>query len=148
MPNLENRFAIYDWEYDDLTQDWKVVNGDLVITRDPETLFSQLLKDAMECSFNSMRYVLPNWGFEGRADTYNTGDDLAKRKARLYVEEILLGLKRFWTTVRALDFTFPILPTDPNQFTVEIEIQLSDLRKTEYHKTLTWNADTKRASIA
>lgn len=146
--NIENRVTIFDWAYDNVAQDWQLSGGDLVLISDPQAVLSQAIIDAMECQWNSMPYVLPNWGYEGRDDTYElhylSGQDLARRKINLYLKEILSqALGRFIRTITYITIAFP----SDTSFTARIELIMSDMAKTSYDHQLQWDATTKRASI-
>lgn len=148
---LAAKTAIYDLQYDDLAQDWAVAGGDLVLISDMEEIVSQLLKDALESRFGSMRLLLPDWGwgFEARDYSFVPPDnDLAIRKTKTYMREIVhVALARFWATVKLGDFTFPERITDPDEFSIRIVGILSDRAGTTFDHLLSWDAVTKRATV-
>jgi len=138
------RYRNQDWLYDVSTQDWQVSAGDLVVSNDASTLFSQLLIDAMESTFNSMPYILRNWGYEDRNVSLLTATDVDKHRARLLLSEIMGSLSPFIRNVLAVTIDFP---SGTDTLTAHIELVLNDMLGTNYDHTLTWNATTKRAVI-
>ena len=137
-----NRTNFVDVSYDDSTQDFEVSGGDLVFKTSHTDLMSQLLKDALESSPNSMKYILRNWGFDGRDDDYTATDNVAKQQAYLYLSEIMNVLSFLFSSVRAITPTFTA-----TGFDMRIELILTDVAKTEYDAVLSWNQVTQRATV-
>jgi len=138
------RYRYTDWMYDTTAQDWQVSAGDLVVSYDADTLFKQMLIDAMESSFNSMPHVLRNWGFEGRAVDYSIATDVEKNKVSLFIEEIIGSLAPFIRNVIDASIAFP---SGSNSFTLTFVFVLADISRTTSSGTLTWDGATKRATI-
>ena len=136
--------TLYDVTYDTVTQDFAVSGGDLAaFTNTYAGNMDQLLVDAMESQFNSMKHIMRNHGFEGRNDSYTTTDNTPKQQAYLYVGEILSVLSFLFLTLKALTPTFTA-----TGFTMALEFTMADFLESTYSKTLTWNQNTTRASVA
>jgi len=138
-----NRVTFYDVSYDDALQDLETSAGDLAAFKNTHTEhMDQLLKDALESQFNSMKHIMRNWGFEGRTDDYTTTDNVPKQKAYLFMGEILNVISPLFLNIRAISPTFTA-----TGFTFRIEAVLTDIAKTEYDKQLSFNQTTKRATV-
>ena len=131
----------YDLEFG--SADFATSGGDLVMATTHTQHMNQLLVDALESRFNSMKYIFRNWGFEGRLDDYTTTDNLPKQKSYMFIAEILNVLSPFFRNILAVSPAFTA-----TGFTMRIELQLSDIARTSYDKTLTWDQNTKLASVA
>ena len=135
---------IQDLDYDVSAQDWKITAGDLApFVASHEALFTALLIDAFESQTNSMKFILRNWGFEGRGDDYTATDNETYQELYLYIAEILNALSFLYTTITDMDPTFP----GTNTFSIRIQAVLSDVGATAYDHTLTWNGATNRATV-
>lgn len=143
-----NHLPFADLEYSDTSQDWAVAAGKLApLVTDPETIFSQLIKDALESTFGSMPYLgrARYQGFEGYGLNYDGSDDGARLRAKAYLEDIIRSLAPF---VRPKsEFVTVSFADGVNAFDARIECVLADVESTTYDHVLTWNGTTKRASI-
>lgn len=141
-----NKITLNDFQYDVVAQDFALQAGDLSpLFTSHYDIFSQLLVDALESTFNSMKNILRAWGFEGRTDVYNTVDNIPKQKAMQYIEEILGSLAFLFSDIKAVTPDFS--PTGFTGFEFRIEATLSDIAATTFDRVLKWDQNTQRASI-
>jgi len=143
---MMNKISLYDVPYDPIAQDIGVQAGDISpFLSTYYDIFSQLLVDSLESTFNSMKQILKLWGFEGTLDDYTTVDNIPKQKAMKFVEEILGSLSFLYTDIKGLTPNFS--PSGFTGFEFRIEATLADITATPFDRVLKWDQVTKRASI-
>lgn len=141
---MKYKNTLYDLSYDVGADDWEVSGGDLVFNTTHTEHLDQLLLDAFESQFNSMKFIQRNWGFEGRGDDYQPKDNEVYQKAYLYITEILHSVSFLILNIQAVT---PDFPGTSNTFNIRIECILNDGLETSYDKTLTWDGATNTATI-